>query len=187
MPLLLTWTDFTHFSGVSIAKFELVSTGWVYFFYGCYYYVTDNFWMLWIYRIIMGKSCCTTVRQTLPCIMLMMSSFLLQTLVEIVVGIKKINSFQPSIACLVESSYLICNANRMTGFYMKCKTGLKWVNVMSYIRGDSILEEILWRKMWTVLLYIREGMLCFFKDYLNNGLCVSSLWCGGKQHFIFLH
>ena len=33
--------------------------------------------------------------------------------------------FQPSVAFHIETSHLTCIANEMTGFYMKCKTGLK--------------------------------------------------------------
>ena len=38
------------------------------------------------------------------------------------------NKFQPSVTFHVETSSLICSANQMTGFYMKCNTGLKWFN-----------------------------------------------------------
>ena len=34
-------------------------------------------------------------------------------------------SFQPSIVFLIETSHLIYTANQITGFYMKCKNGLK--------------------------------------------------------------
>ena len=40
-----------------------------------------------------------------------------------------INPFQPSVVFHIETSHLICNANRMTGFYMKCNTGLKCVKL----------------------------------------------------------
>ena len=36
------------------------------------------------------------------------------------------NSFRPSIACYVETRHLICCANDMTGFYMKCNTRLQF-------------------------------------------------------------
>ena len=41
-----------------------------------------------------------------------------------------INSFQPSDAFYIETSHLICSANQVTGFYMKCNTGLKWVKLI---------------------------------------------------------
>ena len=36
-----------------------------------------------------------------------------------------LNPFQPSVAFLIETSHLICFANQMTGFKMKCNTGKK--------------------------------------------------------------
>ena len=36
--------------------------------------------------------------------------------------------FIPSVAFHIETSHLICRANQMTGFYIKCNTGLKWAN-----------------------------------------------------------
>ena len=38
-----------------------------------------------------------------------------------------INSFQLSVAVYMKASHLFCFANQMTGFYMECNTGLKWV------------------------------------------------------------
>ena len=38
---------------------------------------------------------------------------------------KWLNPFQSSVAFRIETSYLICNENQMTGFYMKCNTGVK--------------------------------------------------------------
>ena len=40
-----------------------------------------------------------------------------------------LNPFQPSVAFLIETSHLICFANQMTGFKMKCNTGKKQVKV----------------------------------------------------------
>ena len=52
----------------------------------------------------------------------------------IIASFSQINPFQPSVAFHIETSHWICNANhwicnanQMTGFYMKCSTGLKWV------------------------------------------------------------
>ena len=41
-----------------------------------------------------------------------------------------VNSFQPSVAFRIETIRLICNTNQMTGFYMKCNTGLKQVQAL---------------------------------------------------------
>ena len=39
-----------------------------------------------------------------------------------------LNPFQPSVAFHIETSHLICRANQMSRFYMKCNAGLKWFN-----------------------------------------------------------
>ena len=39
-----------------------------------------------------------------------------------------VNPFQPSVVFDIETRHLICTANQMTGFYMKCGSGLNWVN-----------------------------------------------------------
>ena len=44
---------------------------------------------------------------------------------------KYFNPLQPSVAFHAENSRLIYTANQVTGFYMKCNTGLKWFNVIS--------------------------------------------------------
>ena len=36
--------------------------------------------------------------------------------------------FQPSVAFHIETIHLICSGNQISGFYMKCNTGLKWIN-----------------------------------------------------------
>ena len=41
---------------------------------------------------------------------------------------KYFNPSQASVVFHTETSYLIYTANQMTGFYMKCNSGLKWVN-----------------------------------------------------------
>ena len=41
---------------------------------------------------------------------------------------KYFNPAQSSVAFHIETSHLIYTANQVTGFYMKCNSGLKWVN-----------------------------------------------------------
>ena len=38
-----------------------------------------------------------------------------------------LTSFQLNVVFDIETSHLICFANKMTGFYIKCNSGLKWV------------------------------------------------------------
>ena len=40
-----------------------------------------------------------------------------------------LNPFQSIVAFHIETSHLICSANQMIDLYIKCNTGLKWVNV----------------------------------------------------------
>ena len=40
---------------------------------------------------------------------------------------RSVNLLQPSVVFHIETSQLICRANKMTIFYMKCKTWLKRV------------------------------------------------------------
>ena len=44
------------------------------------------------------------------------------------IKINKINALQPSATCHIKTSHLFCRAEQLTGFYMECNTGLKWVN-----------------------------------------------------------
>ena len=43
---------------------------------------------------------------------------------------KPINPFKPSVAFHIETSNLISLQIKMIVFYMKCNTGLKWVNTV---------------------------------------------------------
>ena len=38
-----------------------------------------------------------------------------------------INPFQPSVVFHIETSQLLCRAKEITGFLMRCNTGLEWV------------------------------------------------------------
>ena len=49
-----------------------------------------------------------------------------------------INPLQSSVAFHIETSYLFYSAKQMTGFYMKCKSGLKWVNCNEFSYTISI-------------------------------------------------
>ena len=64
--------------------------------------------------------------------------------------LKRVDIFQPSVAFQIKSSHLICKANNMTGFYMKCETGMNWVlkNVTIYllcfsVSSDSLVAHVL--------------------------------------------
>ena len=48
-----------------------------------------------------------------------------------------LNPFQPSVAFHIETSYFFCSAKQLTSFFMKCNTGLQWVNVNWATAGGS--------------------------------------------------
>ena len=51
-----------------------------------------------------------------------------QVNISLVSCLKMINPFQPNVTFFIENSDVICNANQMTGSYIKCNTGLKWIS-----------------------------------------------------------
>ena len=59
------------------------------------------------------------------------------------------NQFQPSDAFHIENSHLIFTANQMTGFYMKCNTGLKWVNKKMFPYICNNIEKSI--KSWYIM------------------------------------
>ena len=51
------------------------------------------------------------------------------------------NPFQPSVAFHIETNHLICLGNQMTGFYVKCNTGLKWVKQVLLLKTVFVRPE----------------------------------------------
>ena len=69
-------------------------------------------------------------------------------------GLKHVDSFHPSVALHIKTSRLICIANQMTGFYMKCNAGLKWLKTRIFFEGSitfllevEIRTEEYWRNV----------------------------------------
>ena len=76
------------------------------------------------------------------------------------------NPLQPSVACHIETSHLVCTANQMTGFYMKCNTELNWVNQGTCLTKISGLHhifhihQVLYSEIFTRLSTLhRKGIL----------------------------
>ena len=67
---------------------------------------------------------------------------------------KLINPFQLSVAFRMETSHLICSANQMTGFYMECNTGVKWVNKVSVLFPLKVFQKYFVRHVCFVLIEI---------------------------------
>ena len=53
------------------------------------------------------------------------------------IGTRWVNPCQPSFAFHIETSYLICIANQLTGFYMKRIAGLKLVNILNVFKVNN--------------------------------------------------
>ena len=53
---------------------------------------------------------------------------------------RQINPFRPIFTFHIETSHLSCYANQVTGFCMKCNTGLKWVNIRA-IQSQCIITS----------------------------------------------
>ena len=51
------------------------------------------------------------------------------------------NPFQSSIVFHIKTSHLIGTANQMTGFFMQCNTGLKWIK--AYVLIEAIKSMVL--------------------------------------------
>ena len=80
-----------------------------------------------------------------------------------------LNSFQPSVAFHIEPSYLICRANQTAGFYMKCSTCQKSVNVR--VSSKQPLKTLTFYtvfRAWKESLWVESNLtqrLVRFKDY----------------------
>ena len=59
------------------------------------------------------------------------------------IDLKWINTFQHSVAFDIETSHLICSIYQMTGVYMNCNNGLRWVrvNVTVALKGNMIASS----------------------------------------------
>ena len=69
---------------------------------------------------------------------------------EIEVYLFALNPFQPSVAFHIETSHLICKANEMNGFCMKCNTGLKRNRLILEAKfgNDPLVEKKLSREIF---------------------------------------
>ena len=75
------------------------------------------------------------------------------------------NQFQPSVAFDRETSHLICKANEMTGFYIKCNTGLQWVNLKFNGYSKQKFFKIYFNS-FKYVNWINKGNIYLFK--VNN-------------------
>ena len=54
----------------------------------------------------------------------------------------KVYQFQLRVEFHIKTSHLICSTNQMAGFYMKCNTGLKWVNEIANSKLKVIFKKL---------------------------------------------
>ena len=66
-----------------------------------------------------------------------------------------LNLFQPSVAFHIETSHLICNANQMSGFYMKSFTALKWVDF--FFAKECAQNHLIYRGVFRTPSNIYDG------------------------------
>ena len=51
------------------------------------------------------------------------------------------NLFEPTVAIHIVTSHLICSASQLTGFYVKCKIGLKWICAKHVVKGFRLIKS----------------------------------------------
>ena len=49
-----------------------------------------------------------------------------------------VNPLQPSFLFYLETSHLICTGNQVTGFFMKCNAGLKWIKEPTCFKSGKV-------------------------------------------------
>ena len=89
--------------------------------------------------------------------------------------------FQPSVTFYIENSYLFCRANQVTGFYINCNTGLKWVKA----RDSEVAHRILGNSLENN----RGGfhfsrILRFIKSAFNHSHVFSRNFAKFLEHFM---
>ena len=76
---------------------------------------------------------------------------------------KYFNLPQSSVAFHIETGHLIYTANQMTGFYMKCNSGLEWVNSTCrvFINGWVSAFQCNFENMQNMLISLMNESLYF--------------------------
>ena len=88
-----------------------------------------------------------------------------------------INSFQPSVKFHIETSHLICSANQITGFYMKCNTGLELVKAQRYIILSWALKAVCEFLSAITIIFMLIVTLVYGTNYSARYFLLLSLGC----------
>ena len=84
--------------------------------------------------------------------------------VSLLIFLTTFNLFQPTVAIHIVTSHLICSASQLTGFYVKCKSGLKWICAKHVVKGFRLIKSQDFAystvKKWKCCLY--SIYLCYF-------------------------
>ena len=88
-----------------------------------------------------------------------------------------VNQFQPNVAFHIETSHLFFRAKRMTGFYMKCNTGLEWIKMKKrhqLTTPVSLLHQKCSRcKSSSLKVLLAEGALKICSKFTGEHPCQS--------------
>ena len=70
----------------------------------------------------------------------------------------------------METSHLFCRAKQMTGFYMKCNTGLKWVTgtIKSYSKSLEAAVHSVLEKSCSIKLTGKHGGSSVYFEFDNR-------------------
>ena len=64
-------------------------------------------------------------------------------IIQVLMKILSINQLQPRVAFHIVTSHLTCSANQMTGFYIKCNTGLKWLSQATGVVNKLLITLVI--------------------------------------------
>ena len=106
-------------------------------------------------------------------------------------------TFPPGVTFQIETSYFICTANQMTGFYLKCSTGLKWIkcklkrsaqmkSTTLIIRIESSLFLFLLRNILNIRLLWKHGAVTGNKSFTSKWIIKSIRHVKPNKTFLFI-
>ena len=88
--------------------------------------------------------------------------------VSLLIFLTTFNLFQPTAAFHIVTSHLVCTANQLAGFCVKCKSGLKWicakhvVKEFRLIRSQDFLYSMVKKWKCCCFMFDMSLLFCFF-------------------------